>query len=223
MTAPRSKRLWLYGLLGLLTIVLIGVGVSARARFVFGGALINAGFRLQDPLEEYDFQHGHELSPEAIWAELSKQNHLAGEVRKKFPRSSRHPLVAMVVCMDARIDTDELTGDTRKYYYIVRTAGSVMADQEEEMLELAVNNGVKVVVLTTHTDCAAEKVAADPEKRKLYPALSQAIDEREKRIKELLARPVFAAKIAKGELLVKRMNIDTMTEELVPVVAKATP
>lgn len=32
----------------------------------------------------------------------------------------------------------------------------------EEMLELAVANGVKVVVLATHTDCAAEKVAGDP-------------------------------------------------------------
>lgn len=212
-----KKHPWVFGLVALLVLASAGTLLfSARARFVVAGAMINLGFRLQDPIEAYDFDHHHDLKPEQIWAELLKQNHMAGEVRKTFPRSARHPLVAMVVCMDARIDTSELTGDTRKYYYIVRTAGSVMADQEEEMLELAVNNGVKVVVLTTHTDCAAEKVAADPEKRKQYPALSLAIDERNKRIQELLARPVFAEKIAKGELLVKRMNIDTMTEELIP-------
>jgi len=202
------------GLLALATLAF--VWLSPRARFVVGGAMINVGYRLQDPIEAYDFHHEHDVKPDQIWNELVQQNHLAAAVRKQFPRTARHPVVAMVVCMDARVDTVELTGDTRKYYYIVRTAGSVISEQEEDMLELAVANGVKVIVLTTHTDCAAEKVAADPEKRKLYPALSAAVDEREKRIAELLARPHIAAKLKSGELLVKRVNIDTLTEELVP-------
>lgn len=203
---------------------LVGVGVllaSARARFLVGGAMVNMGYRMQDPIADYDFVHHHDLTPDQIWNELVAQNHLAAAVRKKFPRTARHPVVAMVVCMDARVDTSELTGDTRKYYYVVRTAGSVLADQEEEMLELAVANGVKVIVLTRHTDCAAEKVAADPVARKKYPSLSTAVDEREQRIAELLARPAIAAKIKSGELLVKRMNIDTMTEELLPLPAPA--
>ncbi|MBK7400403.1 MAG: hypothetical protein IPJ34_30150 [Myxococcales bacterium] len=203
--------------LGLVTAVFFAV--SARARFIVGGAMVNLGYRMQDPISDYDFVHHHDLTPDQIWNELVSQNHLAAAVRKKFPRTSRHPVVAMVVCMDARVDTSELTGDTRKYYYVVRTAGSVLADQEEEMLELAVANGVKVIVLTRHTDCAAEKVAADPVARKQYPNLSAAVDEREKRIAELLARPAIAAKIKSGELLVKRMNIDTMTEELLPLPA----
>ena len=62
-------------------------------------------------------------------------------MRTRFPRSTNHPVIAMLVCMDARIDTNELAGDTRHFYYIVRTAGSVMAEQEEDMLELAVANG----------------------------------------------------------------------------------
>ena len=33
--------------------------------------------------------------------------------------------------MDARIDTSELVGDTRRYYYIVRTAGSALAVDRE--------------------------------------------------------------------------------------------
>ena len=68
-------------------------------------------------------------------------------------------MVAVVACMDARLDTNELTGDTRRYYYIIRTAGSVMSEREEEMRELAVAGGVELIVLTTHSDCAAERVA----------------------------------------------------------------
>lgn len=218
---PNNRRRALLGAVALLVIAVTAIFiVNARTRFVVGGAMVNLGYRLQDPIEAYDFHHAHDLPPEEIWKELQAQNHMAAEVRKKFPRTARHPLVAMVVCMDARVDTNELTGDTRKYYYVVRTAGSVLEDHEEDMLELAVANGVKVIVLTTHTDCAAEKVAADPEKRKLYPALVRAIDEREKRIAELLARPAIAAKITAGQLVVKRVNIDTMNEELLPIAAK---
>ena len=39
--------------------------------------------------------------------------------------------------MDPRIDTSELVCDTRRNYYIVRTAGSVRDGRDEEMLELA--------------------------------------------------------------------------------------
>jgi carbonic anhydrase len=207
-------------LAGVGALAILGVYTfSVRARFITGGAMVNVGYRLQDPIADFDLER-HDVPPEAIWSELLRQNHMSAGVRKAFPRTARHPVVAMVVCMDARVDTAELAGDTRKYYYVIRTAGSAMAAQEEDMLELAVANGVKVVVLTTHTDCAAEKVAADPVKRKLYPALSEAVDERERRVAEFLARPMIAQKIATGELLVKRMNIDTSSEELLPPVTE---
>ncbi len=218
---PRRRRVVL-AIAGILALAsLVTFTVSARVRFLVGGAMVNVGYRLQDPIGADDPNHG-DAKPEEIWNELVEHNHLAASVRRRFPRSARHPLVALVVCMDARVDTVELAGDTRKYYYVVRTAGSVVSEHEEDMLELAVANGVKVIVLTTHTDCAAEKVAADPEKRKVYPSLVTAMDEREKRISELLARPLIASKIAKGELIVKRVNIDTMTEELVPAPAPTT-
>ena len=185
-----------------------------RGRFIAGGAMVNAGYKLQDGIHDYDLHPGHDPRPEDVWKAFLAQNHLASSVRRQFPRTAPHPLVAMVVCMDSRVDTLELTGDTRKYYYVLRTAGSVVSEREEDMLELAVANGVKVIVLTTHSDCAAERVAKDPEKRKLYPSLAAAVDEREQRIQELLARPAIAAKIASGELLVERVHIDTPTEEV---------
>jgi carbonic anhydrase len=117
--------------------------------------------------------------------------------------------------MDARIDTSELVGDTRRYYYVVRTAGSVLSPAEQEMLELAVINGVKIILLTTHTDCAAEGAAADPELREDFPALIALMDERARRVEEFMARPTIRDAIAAGELQVKHARIDTSTDRLV--------
>jgi hypothetical protein len=194
-----------------------------EAQFVLGGALVNLGIRMQDHLESFDFEHHEEISPDDVWQEILAQNDLASRVRSAFPRTARHPLAAIVACMDARIDTNELAGDTRKYYYVLRTAGSVLAEKEEEMLELAVENGVKVIVLTTHTDCAAERAATVDALRQRLPALTRAVDEREMRIRELLARPAIQSRIADGRLLVKLVNIETMTERMLPADAAAGP
>lgn len=204
----------LMGVLALLT-VFVAVMWGQKIEFVLGGAMINIGYRLQDHLADYDLEH-HEATPPQIWQRFLDQNHMAASVRSTFPRSTRHPVVAMVACMDGRLDTNEIAGDTRHYYYILRLAGSVLSEKEEEMLELAVSNGVKVVVFTTHTDCAAEKVAADPEKSKAFPKLTEAVHERTARFEEFLARPLIRERIAKGELMAKWMDLDTMTEEVVP-------
>ncbi len=190
----------------------VAVMTSERLDFVIGGALINLGYRVQDPIDPPEHR-----APAEVWAEVLAHNELAAQVRDQFPRSTHHPMVAMVVCMDARIDTNELVGDTRRFYYVLRLAGSVMSEREEEMLELAVDNGVEVVVLTTHTECAAERVAADPELRARYPNLAQGVDERSARRDEFLARPNIAAHIQAGTLQVEEARIDTATGRLIPV------
>ena len=202
---------------------LVYTEAGREAQFVLGGAMVNIGFRLQDHLDSFDFEHHEEISPEDVWREVVAQNDLASRVRSAFPRTPRHPLVAIVACMDARIDTSELAGDTRKYYYVLRTAGSVLADKEEEMLELAVENGVKVIVLTTHTDCAAERASKVDELRQRLPALTRAVDERDMRIRELLNRPAIRSRIANSQLMVKLVDIDTMTERMLPDGAAAAP
>lgn len=207
------KALSVAAVVALLAVVF--VMTNPRAEFSVGGAMVNVGFRLQDHLHAYDFEHEHDITPAEVWTEFERQNEVSASVRTRFPRSTEHPVIAMLVCMDARIDTSELAGDTRRYYYIVRTAGSVLGEEEQEMLELAVQNGVKVIILTRHTDCAAEKAAADPEKRKAYPALTTAVDERDQRVAEFLARPLIADRIAKGELLVKNLVIDTQSDQLI--------
>jgi hypothetical protein len=211
---PRPKRI----ALGLLAIALlsplVALLVSARADFLVGGALVNLGYMLQSPIDSFDLEHHDEITPEEIWREFSAHNELAASVRSRFPHPRHHPLVALLVCMDARLDTNELTGDTRKYYYTVRTAGSVLEEKEEEMLELAVEHGVRLIVLTTHTDCAAERAAVDPVERARYPRLTQAVFDRSRREAEFLARPAIARRIAEGKLLVKRVLVDTATERI---------
>ncbi|MDX2151964.1 MAG: carbonic anhydrase [Bryobacteraceae bacterium] len=213
------------GWLVLAVLLAAGSGVwwvwGDRIEFVLGGAMINIGYRLQDKLEAFDFEHHADVTPQQVWSEFETQNRMASSVRELWPRSSHHPLVAMVACMDARLDTNEIAGDTRRYYYVLRLAGSVMSPKEEDMLELAIANGTKVVVFTTHSDCAAEKVSKDPQQAAKYPHLTQAIAERKVRFEEFLARPNVRAKIVKGELLVKWMHIDTATERVMPVSASS--
>ena len=210
-----KKAGWALGI-GLLVVALVlAVVMSPRAEFMVGGALVNLGYRFQDRLSKFDFEHDESITPDQIWTELERQNELASGMRGLFPRTVRHPVVAILACMDARIDTSELVGDTRRYYYIVRTAGSVLSPAEQEMLELAVLNGVKIILLTTHTDCAAEAAAADPEARERFPAVISLLDERERRIEEFMARPTIRDAVAAGELQVKHARIDTTTDRLV--------
>jgi len=210
-----KKKGWALGI-GLVASALVLVFVlNPRVQFTLGGALVNVGYRLQDRFGAYDFTHDGSITPEEIWEELEKQNELAAGVRDLFPRTVRHPVVAILACMDARIDTSELVGDTRRYYYVVRTAGSVLSPAEQEMLELAVLNGVQLIVLTTHTDCAAEAAAANPEMRERFPALISLMDERERRIEEFMARPTIRDTIAAGKLQIKHARIDTDTDRLV--------
>jgi carbonic anhydrase len=212
----KDKRLGFIVAFGSLALLLfLAFLLSPRLQFTVGGALVNIGYRLQDHLSDFDFKGDDSITPGEVWAELERQNELAAGVRDLFPRTERHPVVAILACMDARIDTSELVGDTRRYYYVVRTAGSVLSPAEQEMLELAVVNGVQIILLTTHTDCAAEAAAANPELREKFPALTELMDERVRRVEEFMARPTIRDAIAAGKLEVKHARIDTATDRLI--------
>lgn len=192
----------------LLVVVFFGlIFAFFQIRFVIGAAFINVGYFFQDAVllsSEID------SSPKALLSQIISRNKLSSFVRQIFPRTNHHPLVAVVSCMDGRLHTEELVGDTRGLYYNIRTAGSIIEPPEIEMLELAVINGVKLILLTTHSDCAAEKVSKDETKYINFPNLSSAVRGREERFRELLQRPIIAGKVKSGDLLIHRLNIDTL-------------
>jgi carbonic anhydrase len=207
---------WILGAAIVGLVVAVALVSSPRLQFLLGGAFVNLGFRLQDHLHAYDLEHREPGTPGQIWRELLEHNQLASTVRDWFPRSTEHPVVVVLACMDARIDTAELVGDTRRYYYIVRTAGSLLSPAEQEMMELAVAHGVRVIVLTTHSDCAAEAVAASAEKREQFPEIVALLDQRERMIQEFKSRPAIRDALDSGALEIHRARIDTDSARLIP-------
>ena len=58
------------------------------AQFVIGGGLVNLGYRMQDHLRNYDFEH-QDLSPEDVWREMLRQNRMASAAGEQTPRRGR--------------------------------------------------------------------------------------------------------------------------------------
>lgn len=183
-----------------LSLILIFILSNEKIHFFVGGVFINIGYRFQDHVDHAD-DNSHS-PPKTQINNLLKRNQISSYVRKLFPRSVQHPKIAILTCMDARLDTVELMGDTRRSYYTIRSAGSVMDPLQQEMLELSVEGGVNVIVLTKHTDCAAEKAVKDGLRSLRYKHLSDKIRSREQDIHNLLNRELISSKIKKGELIV---------------------
>lgn len=111
--------------------------------------------------------------------------------------------------MDPRLDAHVVLGDTRDYYDVLRVPGSVLSDEIIESIELAVReHGVNVVLLTTHSDCAMERVAASSEASE-FPALSRGVQNRRAQMEKLIARPAIASRLSAGELVVVSKTIET--------------
>lgn len=204
----------LFGFSALMVMVVVFLTwkFSPASRMLLGGIFANLAYWAQDGVERFDGEHEDPTSDQ-VWSFFLRHNKGASRVREWFPRTPRRPVMVIVTCMDGRLDTNEFLGDTRRFYYVLRLAGSVIDLKEMEMLELAVRNGVKVVLFTRHTDCAAEKVAADPERAGLFPEITNAIQHIDVRIEEFISRPFIRAALAAGTLAVKVMDIDTHTEQ----------
>ncbi len=205
---------WLFVLLAI--VLVVGVwNFSPRARMIVGGVFVNLAYWSQDHVTSFDLQHDHP-SPDDIMNFFLKQNEMASQVRKRFPRTPRHPEMAIVMCMDRRLDPVEVVADTRMFYYVIRNAGATIGPKEQENLEVAVRQGAGVVLFTRHSDCAGETLASDSKVAPLFPETVHAIEERDMRLRQFLARPYIQERVKTGRLLVKIMDIDTMNEHAFP-------
>ena len=103
------------------------------------------------------------------------------DFRSLFPRKFHHGQVLLLLCMDCRLSPEEILGDARPYYYTPRVAGGYISPKVREMIRLAIKAGVRLVVLTKHDDCAAERVAASEEAAE-FENLGAALADREAQI-----------------------------------------
>jgi hypothetical protein len=182
--------------------------------FVGGGGFIAIGHGMQDLVS--GFRSGDGDTPEEVLAGVLDANQKASFVRGTLPVVKRKPEVLVVMCIDPRLDARVVVGDTRDQYDVVRIPGSVLSEEAIEAIELGVKeHRVKVVMFTTHTECAMEAVAHSHDAEH-FPALSQAVLKREEQYRALLARPLIAERIASGALIVKRFVIDTSNDRLLP-------
>lgn len=210
--AKRRRRL-VFGLSALALALLVAT-FWRPLLFVGGGGFIAIGHGMQELVS--GFRSGDGDTPQEVLAGVLDANQKASFVRGALPVVKRKPEVLVVMCIDPRLDARIVMGDTRDQYDVVRIPGSVLSEEAIEAIELGVKeHRVKVVLFTTHTECAMEAVAHSHEAEH-FPALSQAVHKREERFKALLERPLIAERIASGELVVKRYVIDTSNDRLIP-------
>jgi carbonic anhydrase len=201
--------------LALLAAVVLGFIFWRPVLFFAGGGLLTAGHLVQGFVS--GFSHSGEIgTPEQLLDTILIDNQSAARAEHLLPTPRRKPEVMAVMCMDPRLNSESVLGDSRSYYDVVRLPGSVLSDEMIEAIELAVEeHHVRLVLFTTHTDCAMEKVAASPSAEH-FPALSDAVRKREQKFQELLRRPAIARHLQAGDLLIKRFVIETHSGKLTP-------
>lgn len=201
--------------LGLAGIALFLLFFWRGVLFVGGGGLVTVGHMVQGFVSGFDYK-GTVGSPQDILDTVILDNQQASKLEGVIGGPRRKPEVMAVMCMDPRINSEVVLGDSRHYYDVVRLPGSVLSTEVIEAIELGVKeHRLKVVLFTTHTDCAMEKVAHS-ESASEFPSLSNAVHRREEMFQQLLQRPLIAEKIKSGSLIIKRYQIDTPTGQLTP-------
>ena len=210
----RKKRGWILAPIASVLIVVIIV-FWRPVLFVGGGGFITLGHALQEQVHGFKRVSGDE-TPQEVLESVLAENEKASWVRAYIPQADQKPQVLLILCIDPRLDGNVVVGDSRDYYDIMRLPGSILSEEAIESVELSVlKHNVKVVLFTTHTDCAMEAVAKS-EYAAEFPALSRGVNEREAMFEKLLNRPVIAERIANGTLLVERLKVDTETQSLIP-------
>jgi carbonic anhydrase len=71
-----------------------------------------------------------------------------------MPPGPPNKKLAVVACMDARVNVEEILGLEHGDAHIVRNAGALVTDDVKRSLEASRKLGTEQVILMLHTDCA---------------------------------------------------------------------
>jgi carbonic anhydrase len=82
--------------------------------------------------------------------------------------------VAVVACMDARLDPARILGFSHGDAHVIRNAGGVITDAEIRSLALSQHTlGTEEIILMQHTDCGMLKITDDEFAAQLEEATGQ--------------------------------------------------
>ncbi len=178
--------------------------------------------RCWDSIKEWDPDHppppGREETPEEVLAGGLHKNSLAVAHHQPAVHDGFHHVSACYVgCGDPRHQGSgvEVCADPRKNRVVITTLGSALPASVLDMLRVAVlEKKAKVIFYTTHTDCAAEKIARDAKLRAKYPLLANDVDCRFERLQQFVDDPEIAQLIRTEKLIVVHCLVDIHSVEM---------
>jgi carbonic anhydrase len=189
--------------------------LNRKIAYYVGGFLLHTGYFIQDSTESFHHQlnDSDPVHPNEIYKTVIAQNILQAKAWKATPAlKDRKPKALIIMCIDPRLNSSRILGDTRGYYDVIRIPGSVITEEVAEAVELAVTkHETKLVMVITHTDCAMEHLAASDEGKHHYPLLAEGINNHAKRMQSLSHRPAILDRLQKQQLWVIEKRLDTKT------------
>lgn len=207
--APRLLRQWVAAWM-----LVRRIPALERAAWWLSDRLVELASLIRQGSESMTLYRLATPSPEQVLGNVLRYNARASRVRK--PAFDGRTWVAVVRCMDRKLDMGRIFGDMKFVDDIANPYGAV-TPREIEALQLAVSkHGVRLVCLLTHTECAALAVASGPE-GDAWPLITAAVEATPRHVQALLAAPIIAPALRAGRLAVIRATVLTGTDRLTDV------
>lgn len=198
-------------------IKLLGKGKAAVA-----DALGDFFYLLAFTIKSHGARERKELTPDEVMNEFLSDNRVVSSVRRwlikwgimRDPQGVPHPDRLVVACMDGRIQMHAVVGSLKLNMDCLRLPGSVTTELAMvESIAVSINeHKVKFVAILRHTDCAMEKIKADPNSpgQRRYGCLVNALSKGD-RFLELLKEHNQEAyeRFAQGKVKIGQGILDT--------------
>lgn len=185
-----------------------------RAAWWCSDRLYDLALLIRHGSESFTLYWLEDPAPDRILSRLLAYNARASAVRKA-PFTGK-TWIAVVRCMDRKLDMSRIFGDMKFVDDIANPYGAV-TPREIEALQLAVaKHGVRLVCLLSHTDCAALAIAHG-DQGESWPLTTAAVDETPQYIEQLLRAPIIAPVLLAGHLAIIRATVITGTDRLTDV------